>query len=693
MRSYLHIAGLSIFLAGCGSDYQAESVKTEWFDRVCIDYNLNSRCEEAELTEPRSIDGFKSTDTRLKETVDSVTGEQILVLKAPGNSERVDALTTLLWYELAYNPLVAGDLDSAKQSVSTRFGVIWPTGDSVNEAYALQESEARKQFADAQALYPAESAIIAVAESMFINGALDSSADAGFIQSFSGVAGLSAQAITDNAVEAWYYQSNQGRLVTVTNDNSIGIWGFDASKNFTQLSHGELVGGEETPSAVASTESRQQNTLTGKSAITTTDEGVALDDSAPIMVALPDAYAGATTQTPAPAPAPPPPPSPTPGGGSGDGGGQSETRLLTPRGTIQKIRLGSDFRSGFALTNDEAITDPAFRACVSSIYSYGVFKFDSYISNDVFPSVSACNQSSLSDFEISDDGAVLLVADDVAQRVYWVDSQTMREKSAYYLQLSDAINLMRLNPAAEYFVVNEKGSDAVYIVRISDMQVMSTATLSNGAQLQDARWLDEGKQLLLMANNEWQLWDTRLPYKANQLEVASHNWAGHLQISTDGLSASQILDQTLSVYRLSDGKKIMSLTDVDDMQWNGAQILAKQGEAIRQYVIHSHVNSDLQVASLTLTPSFVAGLNPSLSAVSKKLNLIKTIEGTNLQITWSGTLATINYQDSSQDNNDQGSVTQLTQAQQGTITATINGYFRGTAVRWTRDFSIVIQEK
>lgn len=675
-------ATTTLLLAGCGGDYESDSLNGSLNTRTCTDFNSNSRCDQGELDAPENA-GLQQLNAgteyaRLSETVDSVSGAQHHVMKAPaGYDDRIDALTTLLWYESRYNPEMNGDLAETQNHLNRTFGIVWPAaGSEPEDAYQQQESAAREQLLQAQTIYPIEIAIAATAESMAAHGSLDAAPDERFVRSLNGLVSTDAQVVSAGGFTTWDYHPSRAELATVTNGNVISIYGFDINSQFFSKTSGRLSPGQEQKAAVAANAASGQPLI--KSLATTENN----------FSGRIDAFAGATTATPAPAPAPPPPPAPGGGSNPGEPAPDNGSRQLNPAGDISEIRLADDFRSGFALTTESNANETAPRACNTSIATHGIFRFDGYISNDSMPVKGGCNSYSIQDFELSADGRNMLAYDQVAQRIYWVSSEQLTETSAYYLQLSNNLRMMRLNNSGDYFALLEQQDDRAHIIRVSDMQAMTFMRFANQEPVEDVQWLDNGAQMLIASASEWQRWDTRLPYKPALISQGTLEGSGNVSLSDSGEYYARSAEGNISVYAFNDNREVTRIQDVDRIQWNGGQIIAEQGDAIRQYTLHRQINSELQIANLLLTPAFIAGGNSSMTDITAPLNLPVILPGTNLEIIWSGTLNSIEY---TNENNNQGNITRTQDQQRGTVTATINGSFRGNAVRWTRDYPVSVK--
>ena len=688
----LTLYGSLLLLTACGGEsYKSSPLQSELFQRSCIDSNNNSRCEQAELDNfAEAADNNKSiivpvnsshnqvSATRLLETVNSLTGEQTLVLKAPVSSLQTDALTTLLWHEIYFNPLVSSELD-AKNYLTKKLGINWSQGNIVTAVYEQQEIIAREHIINAQAENTPSIAITAVIESMIKNRTLDSAADFSLVQNQQIPLALSGHYQSSSPIISWNYNSDQQELALAHPKRKIEILTLSNAGQLRQAKELSISSGPE--AAIISTAKKPTKTLATS---TVSIQGI-------------DAFASATTTAPAPAPAPTPAPTPTPTPPTNPDTPANEARNLIPNGEIVALHFNSDNRTGLFLTYDSAQSQPAERACNQNILTYGLFKFDHYLSvNDKTPVIAACSQQSLSRIVISKNGDSALAWDQVARRLYSINTQSMLEASRYYLQLNSSLLTMKLNHAADYAFIAEEQGRRSYIVRIADMQVMIDFSFA-GNQISDAQWLANGNNLFITSENEWQLWDTRLTYNPKLLDSGSLPGSGKLRINQDASLIARINNNELFIYRISDNQLLAQDNNIQSIQWNGNQILAQENKLIKILTLQPLVTNPIQAASALLTDSYVAADNSSLNNITQKLNLPNNVgelslseQGNfkDLEIIWSITPELENsliYH-----GNNQGSISQSPLNRQGVLTATITGYFRGDAVRWKKQFNLTI---
>lgn len=692
--------GSLLLLTACGGEsYDSAPLQSEQVQRNCIDSNDNSRCESAELESYAQTESDTSSEesentksiiasalnnqplpsTRLLETVNSLTGEQESVLKAPSTSLQTDALTTLLWHEVRNNPVVSS-VQEAKNYLTKKLGISWPQGDSIPAAYEQQEAIARQHLFSAQANNLSNNtssiAIAATVESMIQNRTLDVAADFSLVQSQQLPLSLNGHYQSSAAILSWSYNNPRQELAIAHADRKIEILTINASGQATKTKQLNITAGIET--SASDTEDTKTRMLATRN---TSAQKI-------------DAFASATSAAPAPAPAPAPPSQPT---NPDTGTPSTEARNLSPTGEIQALHLNADNRTGLLLTHDSSQSQSAARACNLNITSHGIFKFDHYLTaNNKTPVIAACSQQSLSSIDLSSDGSTILAWDNIAKRLYTVDSQTLSEASSYYLQLNSSLLKMKLSPSAEYAFIAEEEGRRSYIVRIADMQVMIDFSFA-GNQVEDVQWLAEGNQLFIASNNEWQLWDTRLAYNPKILNSGNLIGSGKININEDASLIARINNSVLNIYRLSNNSLLATQDNVESVIWNGHQIVTKKDTLVEILSIQSPVSHPIQAAKALLTDSYIAANNASLNNITQTLSLPKNVgELSNsqqsnfqdLEITWSITPELESHITLS--GNDQGGINQPATNTQGVLTATINGYFRGDAIRWTKHFNLTI---
>jgi len=710
------LAACISLLSACGSEsYQSDPLNAELIERVCIDNNKNSRCEQAELesyaveNNSQAENNTKSltlnltakltTDpitTRIIETINSLTGQQYWVLKAPANSLQTDALTTLLWHELHHNPTVSSTAE-AKIYLTDKLGIIWPQNDQLPSAYQQQESTAREHITYAQAHSSVDNAISATIEAMILNRSIDTPADINLINQQVSPLALTGHFVSEKELLNWSFSSDRQEITLAHPDRKLSLLKLSNTGKLFLDKEFNLTSGTE---AVLS----ELNTTEGSKSVTANINSKAIINYKLISAAKMiddqgktiDAFASATTSTPAPAPAPAPNLPTDPDSGSQP----NEPRNLAPTGEIQAVRLNKDNRTGLFLTLDNDQQSLAPRACNNNISSHGIFKFDHYLSsNNKTPVIAACSQLNLEKIEISQDGNLILAWDQVARRLYLIDTNTMREATNYYLQLNSNVLIMKLNPNADYAFITEEEGRKSYLVRLADMQVMTDFSFA-GNSVTDIQWLDSGNKLILAEENEWQLWDTRLTYNPQLLNQGDMAGVGQVIFNNDASLYARIKENKLSIYRQQDNQLMSQYSDIESVKWNGNQLIVQQNNQLKLLALQVHTSHPIQLVNFALTASFIANNNTALNQISSALNLpTNAAELTQLAlprlkelaIIWSvssGLEDNINYSGS-----EQGSITQTTSPQNGVITATINSYFRGEAIRWTRDFEITIKAK
>ena len=132
------------------------------------------------------------------------------------------------------------------------------------------------------------------------------------------------------------------------------------------------------------------------------------------------------------------------------------------------------------------------------------------------------------------------------------------------------------------------------------------------------------------------------------------------------------------------------------MQWNGSKIFASDNNIIKILSLNASVSTPIQAANMLLTNSYIAADNASLTTITSALTLPKNVaelssiersDYTNLAIVWSTSSSLENSIDNT------GNIVASDRDKHGVLTATINGYFRGDAIRWTKDFDITIKAK
>ena len=690
----LSITGLIFLLTACGGEtFNSAPLTSHLIDRECIDSNQNSRCENSELEnyslKKNSLEKNKAktltlseNQTRLLETINSLTGNQVLVLKAPLSSPKTDALTTLLWHELHHNPGI-NNIEQAKNYLTEKLGIIWPLSAQIPSVYEQQESLAREHLSQAQLLYSIDHAITATIEAMILNRSIDSPADISLINQEILPLVLTGHYISEKEILKWGFSNQQSEVTLVHPERTLS--------QINVVADGELIF------------KQSINLSTGTESLAY-DSNAAKNDAEQNIRVLPsiqlvdrknnkvDAFASATTPSPAPTPAPAPDLPSVPDSQP------NQPRNLVPTGEIHAIHLNSDNRTGLFLTREPSHLTSAHRACNNNIISHGIFKFDHYLmNNNKTPVIAACSQMSLEKFDVSKDGQKILVWDNIARRIYLVNSKTMREATNYYLQLNSNLLLMNLNPQADYALVTEEQGRKSYIVRLSDMQVMTDFSFA-GNQVQGIKWLDAGKKLLIASNNEWQLWDTRLAYNPIRLDQGELKGEGPITFNVDGSLYARLKNNTLSIFRKLDNRLLAKKIEVDDFTWHGNQLVIQQNNQLKNLTLYANTNHPIQVVSAALTKSFIADNNISLSNINQDLRLpanaeelidldLTALQALKINWTVSSNLENfINYSGS-----EQGRITQTTTTQNGILTATVNSYFRGEAIRWTRDFEITIK--
>jgi hypothetical protein len=679
----LTLYGSFILLTACGGNsYEPSPLISELVERSCIDSNNNHRCEMTELEKFSELSKNKtSTDdntkndqhflrTRLLETVNTLTGEQKYVFIAPLSSLQTDALTTLLWHEIHHNPLV-NNAQEAKSYLTQKLGIIWPQGNIISAAYEQQESIAREYLIDAQSTNTSKIAIAATVESMVQSRSLDTMADFSLVQDQQLPLVLNDHYVSKAPITRWHYNQRQQKLAVAHSGRNIelltvsSIGQMSKSKDLTISSGTEKVNSEKidkkiTMLAIRNTHSKRI-----------------------------DAFTSATSVTPAPPPAPVPP-SPIPTNPDAPTG---EARVLTPNGEIEALYLSSDNRTGLVLTTDSAQLKSAKRACNQNIISHGIFKFDYYLTNNKrTPVISACSQHSLNLIDISLDGSSILAWDHIAKRLYIIDSQTMYEASRYYLQLNSPLLKMKLNPSGEYAFIAEEQGQRSYIVRIADMQVMNDFSFS-GNQIEDIQWLEEGNKLFITSLNEWQLWDTRFAYNPKMLKNGALTGVGKVSLNDDASLIARINNNELSIYRLNENSPIATYKNVESIIWNGDQIFTRSNNTVRILSIQPPTSNPIQAAKLLLTNSYIAAKNTSLNNIISNLTLPNNVAKLSHSQKNSYSEMKINWDISSElrsNIDENGTVTQSSTIKKGVLTATINGYFRGDAIRWQKEFMLTI---
>lgn len=690
-RTYIFsLLSCILLLTACGGEeYKSNPLESEWIERQCLDSNKNNRCEASELNEfaankaesnQKKTVATKNTylATQLLETVNSLTGEQRLVLKAPATSTEIDALTTLLWHEIHHNPIVK-NISEAKFYLSQKLGIIWPQSDQTPSSYQQQESIVRQHLTQAQQNSASDIAITATIEAMLLNRSIDTSADFSLInQEHSPLALLGSIKSQDDILE-WNFSANRQEIALAQSNKKISRISLSNTGQLLLIQELHISPGSE---AVPTADANNGKSLRPLASANLTSK---------VSNAL-DAFASATTPAPAPAPAPPTNP---------DGENPStEARSLIPSGEIRRLQLADDNRTGIMLTQDANQQSTAVRACNQNVITHGIFKFDYYLTNNnQTPVIGACSQLNLTEIEISQDGRLILAWDQISRRLYLVDSVTMREASTFYLQLNSALLTMRIHPDADYAFITEEQGRRSYIVRLIDMQVMTDFSFA-GNQVNDAQWLEQGNKLIVATTDEWQLWDTRLIYKPQLLNSGEILGSGSLVFNEDASLYARLKDKKLSLYRHHDNHLMSQYNQVDAIQWNGNQVIIQQENNLKSLALQLSATHPIQFVNAALTASFIAENNNSLSQVDSTLNLpniateltqsdFRGLE--ELHIAWSVSPElenSIKYSGS-----EQGSITQATTPKTGVITATINSYFRGEAIRWTRDFNITIKAK
>ncbi|MGR6872238.1 hypothetical protein ACU6U9_08025 [Pseudomonas sp. HK3] len=679
--------GSLILLTACGGNsYNSTPLVSELVERSCIDSNNNHRCEIAELEKFSELSKNKTSiddntndkphflSTRLLETVNTLTGEQKYVFTAPLSSLQTDALTTLLWHEIHHNPLV-NNAQEAKNYLTQKLGIIWPQGNIISAAYEQQESIVREHLIYAQSINTSRIAITATVESMIQSRSLDTMADFSLVQDQQLPLVMNDHYVSSAPITRWHYNQRQqklaiahlGRTIELLNVSSIG-----------QMSNPKDLN-------ISSGTKRVDSKKVGKKITMLATRNTSLKRI--------DAFTSATSVTPAPPPAPPPvpvPPTPTPTNPDAPTG---EARVLTPSGEIQALYLSSDNRTGLVLTIDSAQLQSAKRACNQDIISYGIFKFDYYLTNNKrTPVTSACSQHSLSLIDVSSDGSSILAWDYIAKRLYIIDSQTMYEASSYYLQLNSPLLKMKLNPSGEYAFIAEEEGQRSYIVRINDMKVMDDFSFA-GNQIEDVQWLAEGNKLFITSLNEWQLWDTRLAYNPTMLESGELIGTGKISLNDNASLIARINNNELSIYRLTDNAPIGTYNNVESIIWNGDQIFTRNNNTVRILSIQPPTSNPVQAAKSLLTDSYIAASNTSLNNITSNLMLPNNVAQLSHSQKESYTEMKINWEipsELSSNIDENGTVTQSSTIKQGVLTATINGYFRGDALRWQKQFRLTI---
>lgn len=673
------MALLPLVLAACGGDNKFENLGEHLIERECIDWNDNLSCDRDENSRVvaktagltmqsannsgsnSSVSNTSASAAKILERVDAATGKQLSVLLAPQDSAYVDAMTSLAWSEISGNPFIEGS-EQAKKYLSDKLAINW---DNKSASYAAQEAAVRKQLMAAmQQVKDPKLAIAAQLESILAKRDLSAELDSVRVVEGRAALELLAQVKIAGPVSSWKYSARRQQLLVATEDNHLRI--YDSRNGFKLTENKKLVAGKESVSGSSQKQLMMVSQLQVSGGF--------------------DALASATNVAPPtpPKPKPPvtppttnPPVSPVP----------PADRNLDPKGRISDVGFSDNFANVYVVTTNGKRDGVNARACNLSETQYGIFKVDIY--SDVGAKVIAgCNHTGLSSAHVAVNGGNILAEDQQAKRLYWVSSDTLREANNHYLMLSSPLVSVLPDPKDELAIVAEQSGSGIYLLRQQDMLVLSVFGFS-AAELKDALWLNEGKEVLLVSDRQWQRWDVRVSSSPTLLEsgdLSASAASGLLVSVSDNLQYYARQNGTLlTIHRLSDHQMVGQIQDVKEVFWEASDLVVKNSTGFSRYQLHRSVISPLRRADIYLTAARIAAANGNLSQVTENLNLPVNIPGTNLAVSWSGTLQQIKY------SANPGSVTSNTVAESGTITATINTTYRGDAVRWKKTFNVQIK--
>lgn len=655
------VALLPLMLAACGGDNSADDVSVDLVERECVDWNDNLSCDSGESASVVAQAGNTSARAaRILETVDATTGQQLSVFLAPSDTTYVDAMTSLAWNEVAGNPFVENS-DQARVYLSNKLNVNW---DNTSAEYVTQEAALRRQLLSAmRQVDDPKLAISAQAESILAQGNLNADFDSERVADTTVALELLAQVPVSQTISSWNYSARRQQLIVATADNYLRL--YDSRNGLKLTDNKQLIAGKESADASGS----KQIAMAAQLQV---GQGV-------------DAFASATNVAPPVPPAPTTPPVTPPTSPTDP---QPAERDLNPQGTIAAVGFSNNFANAFVLTrNAAASSDASSRACQTAETQYGVFKVNLFDTAGARV-VAGCNQSHLSVMDVRDDGGNMLVFDANTQRLYWVSPQTMREANNHYLLLSSGLAFTSANPADEYAIVAEQSGANVYLVRLQDMLVLSGFGFAAN-ELRDVHWQSEGDEVVLISDTQWQRWDIRALTAPVLLEsgdlTASAAGGTLIAVSDNLLYYTRKNGSQLTVYRMDNHDVVGQLTDVEAAVWQASDLIVKTSSGFSRYQLHRTVLSPLQRADIYLTAARLAAGNGNLDKVESNLTLPANIPGTQLNISWSGSLQQMTYS-----GNNAGDLVANPTEERGTITATINSTYRGDAVRWKKTFEVHI---
>ncbi|UTW49536.1 hypothetical protein [Bacterioplanoides sp. SCSIO 12839] len=666
------LALLPLLLTACGGDNKSESLGEHLVERECIDWNDNLSCDRGENSSVVTKAAGQLTQTvntsasaaKILEQVDAASGKQLSVLLAPQDSAYVDAMTSLAWGEVSGNPFVE-DSEQAKNYLSDKLAINW---DSSSQSYVDQEAAVRKQLMAAmQKVEDPKLAIAAQLESILAKRDLNAELDSDRVVESPAALELLAQVNITEPVSSWKYSARRQQLLVATEDNYLRI--YNSRNGFNLTENKKLVAGKESVSGSAQKQPAMVSQLQVDGRV--------------------DVFASATNVTPPTPPKPTPPVTPptTPPPTTPPVTPAPVDRELDPKGRISDVGFSDNFANVYVVTQKENSDGANLRACNLSETDYGIFKINIY-SDAGAQAVSGCNHPALSAVNVAVDGGNILAVDEQAKRLYWVSSDTLREANNHYLTLSSKLLFSLPDPDDELAIVAEQSGSDIYLVRLQDMLVLSGFGFS-GAELKDALWLNEGKEVLLVSDHQWQRWDVRVSSSPTLLEsgdLSSTVANGSLVSVSDNQQYYARQNGTLlTIHQWSDHKVVGQIKDVEKVVWEASDLVVKNSAGFSRYQLHRSVISPLQRAEIYLTAARIAAGNGNLSQVSENLNLPVNVPGTSLTVSWSGTLQQIKYSTSP------GSVDPNPVAETGTITATINTTYRGDAVRWKKAFDVQIK--
>lgn len=663
-------------LAACGEDYESHSPESVWSERECIDWNNNANCDATESSILLSKDGRPVQQApivippnspeglaRLREEVFSLDGTRRLLLIAPADSERVDALTTLLWVELQHNPLLNGDKEKAKSYLTRRLGLVWDVNDAT---YQNQERAVRKRIIEAQTKFsnPLKGVALLLDSIIFeenISAALRSKTQH---PSDTVLSLEKRRAGLSRTPTAWHFSDATQTLALSSDDSYLSIY----NNKFEQIKRVPI---QSTSQAKTQLKSKQASTHRHQARV--------------------DAYSGASNPTPTPPkppviPKPPVKPSPNP---STKPPTQPAPKTLTFNGPIIALaHYGENDAYLLSNDNDNSNLIGAARACLASENQKGLFKFA--IGSDAASPTLACNQNNLTDMSISGDGKKALTFDAKTRRLYLLSTTNMREISPYYLQLSSPLTHISLNKKGSFALIHETNELEAYIIETQSMDVIGRANTAQQS-ITASRWLEDGDNLIFFTNKEWQQWRVNTAAAASILEKGSIAESSRLgsvvSVSANGQYYARLKSGVLSVYSVFAPNVIHSIDHVELQHWGeDDKLTVLSNESLSRYQLHKNISNHLQAAEKYLTRALVANTNTGLDDIKQPLYLPASIPDTALEVSWSGDLSNIEYQGQTA-----GQFIKPAGARQGTIKATINTYFRGEAVRWTKSFNITIK--